>query len=237
MDLGVLERTDRVWVSDVSDPLERQQMHRWTTQLIPPELMGAHIASAQSHTTGRNHELNFRAGTAIFGHFGVEWDLTQAGPWELDELAEWIALFKKHRDMLLTGTVLRADFPDEAIAVGGVVSTDLSTAIYSLTSLARSEVTLFGRIRLPGLDPHRRYRVTPVMLDFPPSGLVPPPWWGMTEVGGDWYEQRALHAPSRFAASGTPGVVLSGAALAAVGLSAPVVDPEHTILYLAEAIG
>ena len=44
---GVLERTDRVWVSDCIDPLERQEMHRWTTQLIPPELMGAHIASGR----------------------------------------------------------------------------------------------------------------------------------------------------------------------------------------------
>ena len=53
VDLGVLERTDRVWVADCIDPLERQQMNRWTTQLIPPELMGSHIASGRSHTTGR----------------------------------------------------------------------------------------------------------------------------------------------------------------------------------------
>ena len=39
VDLGVLERTDRVWVSDCIDPMERLTMHRWTTQLIPPELM------------------------------------------------------------------------------------------------------------------------------------------------------------------------------------------------------
>ena len=58
----------------------------------------------------------------------------------------------------------------------------------------------------------------------------------MTQIGGDPYEQRALHAASRFAAPGTPGVVLSGAALAIVGLSAPVVDPEHTVLYLAKAV-
>jgi alpha-galactosidase len=211
-------------------------MHRWTVQLIPPELMGAHIASAQSHTTGRYHELNFRASTAIFGHLGVEWDLTQADPRELDELSEWIALFKKHRQMLLTGTVLRADFPDETFTVGGVVSTDLSTGIYALTSLARSEVAQLGRIRLPGLEPDRRYRVTPLMLGFPPSGLVPPPWWGATDVGKDPYEQRVLHVRSRFPASGSPGVVLSGAALANAGLSAPVVDPEHTVLYLAEVI-
>ena len=51
---------------------------RWTTQLIPPELMGSHIASGRSHTTGRDHDLGFRAGTAIFGHLGIEWDLAEA---------------------------------------------------------------------------------------------------------------------------------------------------------------
>ena len=236
VDLGILQRTDRVWVSDCIDPLERQQMHRWTTQLIPPELMGAHIASAQSHTTGRHHELNFRASTAIFGHLGVEWDLTQADPADLDELSEWIALFKKHREVLLTGTVTRMDFPDDTFTVNGVVSTDLSTGIYALTSLGRSEIVLMGRIRLPGLAPDRRYRVTPLMLEFPPSGLVPPQWWHVTRADVDSYEQSAVHARSRFTAPGSPGVVLSGAALAVAGLSAPVVHPEHSVLYLVEAI-
>ena len=63
------------------------------------------------------HELNFRASTALFGHLGVEWDLTEAEPRELDELSEWIALFKKHREMLLTGTVVGMDFPDETFTV------------------------------------------------------------------------------------------------------------------------
>jgi alpha-galactosidase len=118
-----------------------------------------------------------------------------------------------------------------------VVSRDLDTGIYALTSLGRSEVALLGRIRLPGLDPDRRYRVTPLMLDFLPSGLVPPPWWGADYIRRDPYEQRAQHGPTRFASSGSRGVVLSGAALAAAGLSAPIVDPEHSVLYLAEAIG
>jgi hypothetical protein len=54
-------------------------------------------------------------------------------------------------------------------------------------------------------------------------------------VGGDPH-QRAQHGRTRFAASGSPGVVVSGAALAATGLAAPVVDPEHSVLYLAEAV-
>ena len=62
----MLERTDRVWVSDCIDPLDRQTMMRWTMQLLPPELLGSHIASGVSHTTGRAHRLAFRAGSALY---------------------------------------------------------------------------------------------------------------------------------------------------------------------------
>ena len=65
-------------------------MMRWTTQLIPPEMMGSHIASGTSHTTGRTHDLNFRAATAIFGHLGIEWDLRKASAHELEELRAWV---------------------------------------------------------------------------------------------------------------------------------------------------
>ena len=74
----MLARTDRVWTSDTNDPLERQALQRWTTLLVPPELMGAHVGGPVAHTTGRAHTLGFRAATALLGHFGIEWDLTRA---------------------------------------------------------------------------------------------------------------------------------------------------------------
>ena len=97
VDLGVLELTDRIWVSDNSDPHDRQSMMRWSAQLAPPEYLGAHIASDRSHTTGRRLDLSFRASTAIFGHLGIEWDLGEATDAELRLLARWIAFHKEHR--------------------------------------------------------------------------------------------------------------------------------------------
>lgn len=160
VDLGILERTDRVWVSDCIDPLERQQMNRWTTQLIPPELMGSHIASGRSHTTGRIHDLSFRAGTAVFGHLGIEWDLAAATDEEITELRTWIEFFKEERDLLLGGDLVRIDFADESIMAHGVVAPDRRRAIYSIATVARSEVSSVGRIPLPGLDPALRYRLS-----------------------------------------------------------------------------
>ena len=62
VDLAVLERTDRVWVSDNIDPHDRQRMLRWTGQLLPPEYLGSHIASGRSHVTGRHHDLGLPGG-------------------------------------------------------------------------------------------------------------------------------------------------------------------------------
>jgi alpha-galactosidase len=236
VDLGVLERTDRIWVSDCIDPLERQQMNRWTSQLLPPELLGSHIASAQSHTTGRVHDLSFRAATAVFGHLGIEWDLTVATAQELAELQEWVNFYKANRRLLMSGDLVRVDFPDPNIVVYGVIAADRSSAIYTVALLGRSDVMLPGRLRLPGLDPDRRYRIRPLPVGRPPSGLTPPPWWGASTA--EWEpsgESRALGWG--LPADGGPGLVLSGAALASAGVMAADMHPEHAILYRVEALG
>ena len=75
IDLEVLTRTDRVWPSDTIDAVERQRIQRWTSLLVPPERLGAHVGGPVAHTTGRHASLGFRAATALLGHFGMEWDV------------------------------------------------------------------------------------------------------------------------------------------------------------------
>jgi alpha-galactosidase len=236
VDLGVLERTDRIWVSDCIDPLERQQMNRWTSQLVPPELMGSHIASARSHTTGRVHDLSFRATTAIFGHFGIEWDLMKATDQELAELRDWISFYKANRPLLMGGDLVRVDFPDPAILAYGIIAADRSAAIYTVASIGTSDVILPGRLRFPGLDPDRQYRIRPILVGPPPSGLSPPPWWGAIttefEPSGDRRD-----VGWGLPADGGDGLILTGAMLASAGVMAANMHPEHAILYRAEAVG
>ncbi|MCA0307115.1 MAG: alpha-galactosidase [Actinobacteria bacterium] len=237
VDLGVLERTDRVWVSDCIDPHERQQMLRWTTQLVPPEMMGSHIASGTSHTTGRSHDLNFRAATAVFGHLGIEWDLRGASAEDLAELAEWIAFYKAHRELLLGGDLVRIDDPDESLLASGVVAPDRSRAIYSFASMEAPATASRGRLRLPGLDPSRRYRVSPVLVGRAPSGIHPPRWWGVERDLSTELDDLSTGRPPRLRPSGEhAGVVLTGAALAAAGLIEAPVNPDHVVLYLAESV-
>jgi alpha-galactosidase len=235
VDLGVLERTDRIWVSDCIDPLERQQMIRWTSQLVPLEMLGSHIASGRSHTTGRVHDLSFRAATAIFGHFGIEWDFTAATAQELADLREWISFYKANRWLLMGGDPVRVDFPDPTVVTYGILARDRSNAIYTVALLGRSEVRLPGRLQLPGLDPNRRYRVCPIVVGHPPSGLNPPPWWGAVTTE---FEPSGMRRTVGWGlpADGGSGIVLSGAALASIGVMSADMHPEHAILYRAEAL-
>ncbi|SFK47691.1 alpha-galactosidase [Streptomyces pini] len=217
VDLEILRRTDRVWVSDCIDALERQTIQRWTNALIPLELMGTHVGSDVAHTTGRRHPLDFRAGTALFGHFGIEWDLTAAAPEELARLARWVELYKELRGLLHTGTSVHADHPDPACRLHGVVAEDGSEAVYALVATASSELYPPGPVRLPGLDADAVYHVRPQPPGDLPDGNahhwgVPLPWW-------------------------TPeGVRLPGRVLAAAGLRAPVLHPERLVLLRATRV-
>ena len=208
VDLGILERTDRVWASDTNDALERQAIQRWTGLLLAPELIGAHVGPRRAHTTGRSHALSFRVATALFGHFGLEWDINAATAEEQDGLAEAIAFYKRARDLLHGGEVVRADHHDPAAWVHGVVAEDGEAAVFAYVQLASRATEVPGVARLPGLRPEREYRVQPVTLAGGPltQQVIGPPW---LDAGG---------------------VTLSGLALATTGLQMPVLAPEQALL-------
>jgi alpha-galactosidase len=208
VDLGILARTDRVWASDTNDALERQPIQRWTQLLLPPELVGSHVGPPRSHTTGRTHDLGFRVATALFGHFGVEWDIASASEEEQAAVAEAIACYKRLRPLLHGGQVVRADHSDPAAYLHGVVAGDRSEALFAYVQLTASALETPGPARLPGLDPDRAYRVAPLQPVGAPETeqAAAPPWY---EAGG---------------------VTLAGRVLGQVGLPLPVLRPEQALL-------
>jgi alpha-galactosidase len=199
VDLEVLQRTDRVWASDCIDALERQRIQRWTGLVLPPELVGSHVGAPTAHTTRRTHSLAFRAATALFGHFGIEWDLRTASPAELAELAAWVALYKQERTLIHTGTAVHSDYPDDAYWAHGYVSPDRGRALMAFVALDTSPAAQPGRIRVPGLDPLRHYRIEPLELSAEAlvrTGGGPPSWWARpTTVRGELLEHVGLQGP------------------------------------------
>jgi alpha-galactosidase len=210
IDLAMLERVQRVWTSDMTDALARQPIQRWTGQLVPPEYLGAHICAPFSHQTGRYMPLSLRCATALFGHLGIEWDLTQASDQERAELAAWIGLYKRHRALLHSGRVIRIDTPDDTAWLHGVVTAGQSAAMISYVQLDEPRNDQPVAMRVPGLNPRRRYRITDVT-----PGPAPP--------------RAGFGAP----AVASPGLEVSGAALGELGLAIPVQRPlTATVIHV-----
>ncbi|MDQ3592460.1 MAG: alpha-galactosidase, partial [Actinomycetota bacterium] len=215
VDLGILEHTDRVWASDCNDALERQQIQRWTGLVVPPELVGCHVGPATAHTTGRTHRLSFRAATALFGHFGLEWDVSRLPPAESAELAGWIELYRAERALLHSGRVVRGDHPDPALWVHGVVSAARDQALFAVVAMETSAQAVPLPVRLPGLDPGRHYDVE--VAGPPPA--VPPP---LLTLAGSWTDD---------------GVVrVAGSVVTELGLALPTLAPESALVLRARAV-
>jgi alpha-galactosidase len=213
IDHAILQRTDRVWTSDSNDALERQRIQYGASMLIPPELMGAHIGPRRAHTTGRVHDIGFRAITSLFGHFGIEADLTEFDERELEVLRAVIDLYRRHRDLLHHGDTVRFDLEPPWLS-HGVYATDRSRALVSVTALDSSPIAATAPLRLIGLDDERRYRITPIPLPQVTvvANIDPPAWWSDAQL------------------------VATGRQLAAHGLRLPSLLPASAVLIQLEAI-
>ncbi|MCX6401457.1 MAG: alpha-galactosidase [Propionibacteriales bacterium] len=207
IDLGILARTDRIWASDCIDALDRQEVQRWTQLLVPPELVGTHLGPETAHSTGRTQPLDFRATTALWGHFGIEWNLARLPAEDLPVIRRWVELHKSLRPLLHTGRVVVADHPDPSLWVHGVVAQDQQDAVFAMTSLGKPATSPRGRVRLPGLDPSTSYDVR--LLG--PEGAGEPPW-----TVPSWLQGKGIRLPGRV--------------LGSAGVQVPAMKPQQTCL-------
>lgn len=215
IDLGVLARTDRVWASDCNDALERQQIQRGTRTLLPLELIGSHVGPTRSHTTGRVHDLEFRLVTALFGHFGIECDISRLTDDDRAMLATGIGHYRRLRPLLHSGDLVTVDGGDPAAELFGVVSRNGEHALFCYAQLAASVFETAPPARLHGLDPGREYavRMLPLGGTLRSRDYARPPWLAAGEV------------------------VVTGAALAHVGVALPGLEPEQALVLEVTARG
>lgn len=213
VDLGMLEHVDRVWVSDCVDPVERVDIQRHTSLLVPPEMMGEHVGAPKGFTTGRMTTDSMRMAMAFFGHMGVEWNLTEVPQESLSRLQAWIAMYRDLRKGFAAATVVHADLADPAVRLDGMVSADGSHAWYRFVQLSTSLNYPAALVRLPGLLTGATYRIRP--LDI-------------VRYMDDETSERGARFPSWWR---DEGAVLSGAALMETGIRPPQIYPERAMVF------
>ncbi len=209
-DFGILAHTDRLWTSDNNDALSRQTIQRGASYFFPLRVLGSHVGPKTCHITGRVFDMDFRVGTALFGHMGMEVDLAHETEADLATLRQGIALYKEHRQLLHTGDLHRLDTADY-LNIVGVVAEDQSSALYSCAKINDHGATLPERVHFAGLDPNRSYRVKIVWPGVSPSLTVP-----------SLVEHADLYGEGR---------ILTGEALTHFGMQLPLVRPNTCLIY------
>ena len=212
IDLGMIEHADRFWTSDQNDPLERQQIQRWSAMTIPPELLGTHVGPTHGHQTYRTADISFRVCNALFGHSGIEWNILEATDHELNVLREFIKFYKTNRALLHSGDIFRSDVIDGDAYLYGTIAKDKSRAIYTYMQLQTFDTYRPKTAQLKGLYKDRNYRVKVVQGissgDFIQRGN--PGWW--------------------------PEITVNGGLLATIGIEVPVLRPEQGLIFEVELL-
>ena len=175
-DPGLLAYAPQAWTSDDTDAVERLAIQWGTSLAYPVSSMGAHVAAVPNHQTGRITPLFTRAAVAMFGAFGYELDPTAMTDADQAEVGRQIAWYLERRELLQYGRFLRLRSPFEGDGnetAWMVVDATGDRAVVGHYRVLAHPQPVRNRLRLRGLDPAARYRVTTWTDGFEaPAGTV-----------------------------------------------------------------
>ncbi|MFC8779062.1 alpha-galactosidase [Streptomyces nigra] len=158
-----LARTDVVWPSDNTAPLDRLSIQHGFLHAHAPHVMSSWVTDAPGVFDPRPRSLAFRFVNAMCGVLGIGADLRAWSPEERAEATRWIARYKEVRDVVHHGEARLLGSPDEPTC-GVQYDFGERTVVAALSTGRLDGAPLVpgrpARLRLRGLDPAARYRDT-----------------------------------------------------------------------------
>ena len=115
IDFGILSRTQRVWLSDSNDALERLKIQHNAAIFLPGAVTGSHVGPRVCHTSGRVLDIRLRAWVAAQRHMGFEMDPRELTEDETEVLTNVTAWWKANRTWMYSADILRLDSPDSSV--------------------------------------------------------------------------------------------------------------------------
>ncbi|MFF2851091.1 alpha-galactosidase [Streptomyces sp. NPDC058001] len=154
VDLGIMARTDQVWTSDNTDPLDRLAIQHGFSQLHPARVMAAWVTdSPNTQLNDRVSSLRFRFVSAMAGVLGLGGDLTEWSGEELAEARTWVDLYKEIRPVVQRGDLYRLRAPEGVTGGPSAIQYVLGDDVVVLAWLpAQQYGEATAPVRLSGLD-------------------------------------------------------------------------------------
>ena len=159
IDFGILQRTQRVWLSDSNDALERLRIQHDAALFLPLSVTGSHVGPRHCHTSGRTLDISFRAWVAAQRHMGFEMDPRELDDTEAAVLKEVTSWWKQNRNWMQTADILRLDSADPAVIAEQQLAREKDRFVVFAGKAATSAQISPRPLRLTGLEPSATYRI------------------------------------------------------------------------------
>jgi alpha-galactosidase len=159
IDFGILQRTQRVWLSDSNDALERLRIQHDAALFLPLSVTGSHVGPRHCHTSGRHLDISLRAWVAAQRHMGFEMDPRELDETETAVLTEVTSWWKHNRNWMQKADILRLDSADPAVIAEQQLSREKDRFVVFAGKAATSSQIAPRPLRLTGLDPAAMYQI------------------------------------------------------------------------------
>jgi alpha-galactosidase len=160
IDFGILSRTQRIWLSDSNDALERLRIQHDAALFLPGAVTGSHVGPRRCHTSGRVMDIEFRAWVAAQRHMGFEMDPRELTGDEADVLREVTGWWKENRDWMFDAEILRLDSSDPAVIAEQQMDRAAGRFVVFAGLTTPSSQIAPRPLRLTRLDAKAHYRVS-----------------------------------------------------------------------------
>lgn len=160
IDYGILEHTQRVWLSDSNDALERLRIQHEALLWLPIHVTGSHVGPKVCHTSGRELPMSFRAWVAAQRHMGFEMDPKELSTEDkviLKSVTQW---WKKNREWMMSANILRLPCIDKTVIAEIQVNLQGDHFVVFAGQSSASELSSSVPLVLDGLDSKSMYNIS-----------------------------------------------------------------------------
>ena len=160
IDYGILEHTQRVWLSDSNDALERLRIQHEALLWLPIHVTGSHVGPKVCHTSGRELPMSFRAWVSAQRHMGFEMDpkeLSSEDKVVLKSVTQW---WKKNREWMMSANILRLPCIDKTVIAEIQVNLQGDHFVVFAGQSSASELSSSVPLVLDGLDSKSMYNIS-----------------------------------------------------------------------------
>lgn len=163
-DLGAMHFHHEFWPSDNTDALSRVKINWGYSYFFPAQSIASHVSQSPNHQTHHITPIKFRFDVSMAQRLGLELQPALLTAEELEWTRRGVKTYKRIRDLVQFGDLYRlvSPYDEDRSALMYVDAAKIRAVMFAYVTAFHNREN-FPMIRLDGLDPAKKYRVSELM--------------------------------------------------------------------------